>query len=66
MFINVWQKNWLMTERNTAKLHVSQEVANLVKVYCVLNKKGMAEFANEVFKNVLSDFKKKLEKLNEI
>ncbi|GEM_PF-5037462 len=51
---------------NTAKLHVSQEVANLVKVYCVLNKKGMTEFANEVFQNVLSDFKKNLEKLKEM
>lgn len=55
-----------MRERNTAKLHVSQEVANLVKVYCVLNKKGMADFANEVFQNALSDFKKNLEKLKEI
>lgn len=66
MFINVWRENQLMNEKNTAKLHVSQEVANLVKVYCVLNKKGMAEFANEVFQNVLNDFKKNLERLKEI
>ena len=52
--------------QKTAKLHVSQEVADLVKVYCVLKGKKMTNFTNEVLEDALIDFKRILERMKEL
>lgn len=51
---------------STAKLHVSPEVADLVKIYCVLKRKKMSDFTTEVLSRELQTFKQKLETLKRL
>jgi len=51
---------------STAKLHVSPEVADLVKIYCVLKRKKMSDFTTEVLSRELQNFKQKLETLKQL
>lgn len=54
------------TKKDTAKIHISPEIANLLKIYCVLNDKKMVEYATEVFSKELKDFKVKLDALKRV
>ncbi len=48
------------------KLSVSIEVAELVKVYCVLHNKKMIDYVNEILSRELSEFKHDLENLKKL
>jgi len=50
----------------TAKIHVSPEVADLVKIYCVLHRIKMVDFATEVLRRELKDFRHDLEILRKV
>lgn len=50
----------------TAKLHVAPELAELIKIYCVLHNKNMQEFTNQILERELTPFKEQLEQLREI
>ena len=50
----------------TAKIHVSPEVADLLKVYCVLHGKRMVDYASEVLGRDLQEFRERLELLRKI
>lgn len=52
-----------INSRKTAKIHVSQEVADLIKIYCVLHRKKMAEFTTEILTRELNGFKQNLKYL---
>lgn len=41
-------------------IKVSQELADLIKLYCVFNNTTMTDFVTEILENELDDFKKKI------
>jgi len=53
-------------KKQTAKIHVSVEIANLLKIYCVLNNKKMVEFATEMFSRELKEFRERLEEMRKV
>jgi len=52
--------------QKTAKLHVNPEVAELVKIYCVLKGEKMTCFTSLVLEKELKGFKEKLSELRKI
>ena len=50
------ENNQPIRRDTTAKIHVSKEIANLLKIYCVLKNKKMTEYATEVLENELKHF----------
>jgi len=51
---------------STAKIHVSLDTAELVKIYCVLNRLKMMEFTTEVLEKELKEFRKQLEAMRKL
>lgn len=52
--------------RSTAKIHISLETAELLKIYCVLNRLKMVEFTTEVIEKELKEFRQQLERLRRL
>ncbi len=50
----------------TAKLHVSAEIAELVRIYCVFNNKKMVDFTTEILERELQSFRKQLEVMRQL
>ncbi len=50
----------------TAKIHISPEVADLVKLDCVRHRIKMVDFATEVLRRELKDFRLELENLRKV
>jgi hypothetical protein len=52
--------------RSTAKIHISLETAELLKIYCVLNRLKMVEFTTEVIEKELKEFRRQLEAMRKL
>jgi len=52
--------------RSTAKIHVSLEAAELLKIYCVLNQLKMVEFTTELIEKELREFRRQLEAMRKL
>jgi len=52
--------------KKTSKLHVNPEIAELVKIYCVLTGEKMTQFTSRIIEKELQCFKERLEELRKL
>ncbi len=55
-----------MAITKTSKLHVNPEIAELVKIYCVLHDIKMADFTTSVLENELKYFREELKNFRRV